>query len=313
MHPIQVSLLRPGPLLEDNLKLRLLRAFGRCEWIRFGVRYAIISRFWDPLTPRPLTFEVDYFGLRYRGDFEGYLDWYVYFFGTHEMEELYLLRDLVAGRPNAVFVDIGANTGNHALYMAQHCDQVHAFEPYAPVRERLIEGVERNGLDNISVHDVGLGARDEELDFYAPTGINNSTGSFLSTHEVENNELAGKLQVVAGDACLANLGLDQIDVIKIDVEGFEKDVLLGLRKTLAKLRPAVMMEFSTSTQSTFSDAEELLSFLPDDYRVDTVNRHNKLLGVFGRPSYRLIDFDFERPGSGLNILFRPQEGGYLSK
>ncbi|MDP6702718.1 MAG: hypothetical protein QGH25_23900, partial [Candidatus Latescibacteria bacterium] len=69
----------PGPLLKDSLKLRLLRWFGRREWIRYGVRFAVLRRFWDPYTPRVQTFELNFFSLQYQGDFECYLDWYVYF------------------------------------------------------------------------------------------------------------------------------------------------------------------------------------------------------------------------------------------
>ena len=97
-----------------------------------------------------------------------------------------------------------------------------------------------------------------------------------------------------------------IDVVRIDVEGFEKNVLLGLQQTLAKYRPSVLMEFSPSTQESFAGIDEFRSLLPDDYEIATVNPHNKVLGIFSSPSYKLIDFDFDHPGSGLNILLRPR-------
>ena len=298
----------PGPLLKDSLKLRALRYFGRREWIRYGVRFEVLRRFWDPYTPRAQTFDLNFFDLRYHGDFECYLDWYIYFFGAYEKEELYLLRDLVAGKPDSVFVDVGANIGQHSLYMAQYCHQVHSFEPYAEVRQRLSAGIELNQLENIAVHPVAVGAQDEQLDFYAPKGGNTGTGSFLATHEAQNNELVGQLQVVNGDAYIESLGLQRIDAVKIDVEGFEKNVLLGLQQTLAKYRPSVLMEFSPSTQETFADLQEFRSLLPADYEIVTVNPHNKVLGVFSSSSYQLIDFDFNHPGSGLNILLRPGKG-----
>ena len=95
-----------------------------------------------------------------------------------------------------------------------------------------------------------------------------------------------------------------IDAIKIDVEGFEKNVLLGVQQTLAKYRPSVLMEFSPSTQESFAGIDEFHSLLPDDYEIATVNPHNKVRGIFSSPSYKLIDFDHS--GSGLNILLRPR-------
>ena len=93
------------------------------------------------------------------------------------------------------------------------------------------------------------------------------------------------------------------DAVKIDVEGFEKCVLLGLQQTLAKYRPSVLMEFSPSTQESFAGIDEFRSLLPDDYEIATVNPHNKVLGVFSSASYKLIDFDFDHPVSGSRVTF----------
>ncbi len=154
-------------------------------------------------------------------------------------------------------------------------------------------------LKNITVQPVTLSAQDEQ-------GGNTGSGSFLATHEAENNELVGQMQAVNGHAYIQSLGLQRIDAIKIDVEGFKKNVLLGLQQTFAKYRPCVLIEFSPSTQETFADLDESRSPLPADYEVVTVNPHNKVLGIFSSSSYQLIDFN--RPVSGLNILLRPETG-----
>ena len=60
-----------------------------------------------------------------------------------------------------------------------------------------------------------------------------------------------------------------IDAVRIDVEGFEKNVLLGLQQTLAKYRPSVLMEFSPSTQESFAGIDEFRSLLPGDYEIAT--------------------------------------------
>lgn len=253
------------------------------------------------------TFDLDFYDLRYHGDFEYYLDWYIYFFSAYEKKELLLLRDLVADIPDSVFVDVGANSGQHSLYLAQYWRQIHAFEPYAEVRQPLDAGIELNQLKNIAVHPVALGAEDKQLDFYAHKGCNTGTESFLSKHEAENNEWVAQLQVIHGDAHIESLALGRIDAIKIDVESFEKNVLLGLWQALAKYRPSVLMECSPSAQQTFADLDEFRSLLPADYEILTVNPHNKVFGIFSTSSYQLIDFS--HPGSDLNILLRPCKGG----
>ena len=132
-----------------------------------------------------------------------------------------------------------------------------------------------------------------------------SGASIIQDHKGKPNDIE-VVPAVTIDEFLRQNSLAMPGLVKIDVEGFEKNVLLGLQKTLAKFRPSVLMEFSPSTRETFADVEEFHSLLPDDYRIETINPHNEVLGVFSRSSYRLIDFDFDRPGSGLNILLRPQ-------
>jgi len=76
-------------------------------------------------------------------------------------------------------------------------------------------------------------------------------------------------------------------------------------QTFAEYRPSVLMEFSPSTQETFTNLDKFRSLLPADYEIVTVDPHNKVIGVFSSSSYQMIDFDFNCPGSGLNILLRP--------
>ena len=96
-----------------------------------------------------------------------------------------------------------------------------------------------------------------------------------------------------------------IDAVKIDVEGFDKSVLLGLQQTLATYRPSVLVEFSPSTQESFASIDEFRSLLPDDYEIASINPHNKVLGVLSSPSYKLIDF-VRSPGLGPQYPFATQ-------
>ena len=62
----------------------------------------------------------------------------------------------------------------------------------------------------------------------------------------------GKLEIVEGDLYISKLNLKRVDLIKIDVEGFEKYVLLGLKDTLEKYRPFVVMEYSKVTRDNLT-------------------------------------------------------------
>ncbi len=112
-----------------------------------------------------------------------WIDWIVYYHGAYELDELELMRTLLAHRPRPVALDIGANVGHHALCLAWFCAEVDAFEPYDAVSMCLDEKVRRDGLAHIHLHCVGLGERDEGLDFFALQGANSGTGTFVAGHE----------------------------------------------------------------------------------------------------------------------------------
>lgn len=282
--------------------LSLLRLLGHQDWIRGGVRDRVLRTFCNPDTVNSFDFEVNFFGLKYKGNLSCYLDWVVYFYGAYEKQEFFMLRDLVQHKENPIFIDIGANVGQHSLFMSQYCKQVHAFEPYEPVRMLLEEKIKHNSVNNIFVHNVGIGERKDELDFFAPKGANKGTGSFVSSHAIGNNEYIGKLKVVNGDNYFAKMGLKKIDLIKIDVEGFEKSVLKGLADTLHKCRPTVVMEFSDTTKLSFTRENELKSMLPEGYTIKRVICDRPYCAFFNRTKCRYADFNFNDPASG-NLLF----------
>ena len=286
----------PGPLMDKTLRL-----LGRQRWIQFGVRDRLIRKYCDPDTVASKEFETDFFGLTYRGNLNSFLDWSVYFYGAYEKEYLPLFRDIVKHVPTPVFIDVGANVGHHSMFMSLHCSAVHAFEPNPSVRTRLERQIAANAIDNIFVHGVGLGDNEEELPFYAPRGPNQGTGSFIRGHNPNNNEEYGTLRVVNGDEYISRLNLDNIDLIKIDVEGFEKNALKGLRNTIIRYKPNIVVEFSPTTKNTFSDLNEFLALFPVDYRIKGIMCNRPRLLLFNSPRYTFEQFDFNTPPGDLLI------------
>lgn len=250
------------------------------------MRDRVIRRFVDPERTSSRAYTIDYFGLEYQGDLASYIDWMVYFFGAYERSLLQLLRDLARRRSRPVFLDVGANVGGHTLFMTRHCRAVHAFEPYPPVRRTLAERVARNRIENVFIHDVGLGDRDEEAPFFRPQGANEATGSFLPDWHFEGRP-ADAARLVRGDDYLREAGVGAVDIVKIDVEGYEANVLRGLRETLTAYRPTVVMEYTRKTADAVGGIAGIVRLLPVGYRVSRVIAVRPLLGVFQRPGYEL--------------------------
>jgi len=274
--------------------LNLLRRFGHLDWLAFGLRDRIIRYCVNPDTVAGEKFETDFFGLKYQGNLNTFIDWSVYFYGAYEKGILFLMRDIVKEKENPIFVDVGANVGHHSLFMSKFCREVHAFEPYGRVKDILISKILANKCSNIMVHNVGLGAKNEFLDFFAPVGSNIGTGSFMPEHAMDNNINVGKLEIVEGDLYISKLNLSKVDLIKIDVEGFEKHVLLGLRETLEKYRPFVIMEYSKVTRNDLT-IQELREILPSGYRIKGISTNRTFGALFNRMNYDLTDFDAANP------------------
>lgn len=249
----------------------LLQWWGRQRWIRFGIRDRVLRLLVAPEKLRPQDFTIDFFDWRYEGNLSSYVDWTVFFYGAYELGLLKLLA-FAADRagPGAVFLDIGANVGQHSLYMSRHVGQVHAFEPWPVAYQRLQRMLTENHVDNVFVHPVALGEIDTEKVFFAPAGSNHGTGSFCPG--VNFNEAIGNLAIRRGDDLIGELGLQRIDLIKIDTEGFEVEVLTGLRESLRQYGPIVVVEIAPighSQQSSF----DFDALFPPDWQIFSAGSH----------------------------------------
>ena len=221
------------------------------------------------LASRNISFETDFYGLRYRGVSSNYIDAFILYYGAYEKPLLYWLQDTaeLLQDENLVFVDVGANTGQHSLFMSRLVAEVHAFEPYPPVLARLNDAVALNRLANVFVHGVGLGATDETLEFFEPPAGNQGMGSYV----LDNGNQSGvvtRLQVVIGDEYMVQRGIERVDLMKIDVEGYEKNVLAGLVKTLERSRPVVVLEVTVTKDrdELFTSQSELSGAFPANYQ-----------------------------------------------
>ena len=294
----------PLPRLE-----RALRWFGHQRWLRYGVRKRVLEFMRDPQRAPPTHFEVPFAGFVYPGRMNRLLDWIVCYYGAYELDELELMRSLLSNRTQPVALDVGANVGHHSLYLASFCAHVHSFEPYEAVAVCLDEKIHRNHLQHIQLHRVGLSDRDQQLEYFAPQGINTGTGSFVATHDPLNNRLAGRLTLVHADSYLAALDLQAVDLVKIDVEGFETTVLRGLQATLSRYRPFVMLELSDLARREFADIDAFMALFPPGYEAKLVRSQRHVFGLLGRPGCALEPLRWHHdptPGGYVNLLLRPQ-------
>ena len=174
------------------------------------------------------------------------LDLAMYLFGSFEPDTYRTLRRLV--RPGQTVIDIGANSGVHSLPMAALVGEggrVIAFEPTRAAFDRLRRNLALNPT---------LSGRVTAVQAYLREGLNSSeVASFYSSWRVDRSEAQhpkhfGSLVDAAGaasttlDTYLDDVGIDRVNLMKIDVDGYEAKVLRGAERTLERYRPTLIVE-----------------------------------------------------------------------
>jgi FkbM family methyltransferase len=144
-------------------------------------------------------------------------------------------------KPGGCFVDIGANEGMMSLMAARSvgpAGRVIAFEPNPVPRAVLEANVSRNGLSNVDVRPFGLADAPATLKLFVPS-INTGEGTFARPGYDESDGTYVECRVAVGDDELRGVNPT---LIKIDVEGFELHVIEGLRSTIERTKPPIVME-----------------------------------------------------------------------
>jgi len=304
-----------------NLLHRFYRFIWDQQWIDLRYKKSVYKKLcsFDDVPDTP--FSEDFYGLQYQGNLNNSVEFTLYYFGAFEKPLLYFLRDSMlsftdsAPDDKATFFDIGANIGQHSLFMSLYAQQVHSFEPYSAVSQKLERHIELNKITNIQLHKVGLSNQQEELDFYAPTGRNQGIGSFDAGTVSKGNKNLGKLALVCGDEYLAAHNLQDISLLKIDVEGFEKNVVTGMANTLAMSRPLIVLEVTYGNSLSFDCLKELRTALPTDYTLFRFNNRKadgskaRRRGAKAKHSgaFELVPFDEWRDKGQDDVIACPNE------
>ena len=163
-------------------------------------------------------------------------------------EHAFLQRAL-ANKEGVVVFDVGANKGHFcADALGVNPDAViHAFEPNPPTFSRLESRFAKNS--NIRLNNVGAADQDGSLEIYDHVTLDGTEqASFLreAFEDVYRSEHKSvSVPVIRLDDYVSSNEVDRIDLLKIDVEGFELAVLTGAQQTLQSgIVEAVMMEFN---------------------------------------------------------------------
>lgn len=199
----------------------------------------------------------------FAGTLASFIERRLYLFGGYEDEYLDLFRSFFRDRKRRIILDIGGNIGTHSIAFARDFESVHSFEPNPSLWPRFLGNVALSQLGNIRLHKTGLGDKAGELPFYLTANGNEGLGTVAALEQYDTPLVAsGTVPIRCGDEVVATEKLAGIDAIKIDVQGFEGEVLAGLQATLLQHRPVVWMEVGAGTKTRLESATLLRARFP---------------------------------------------------
>lgn len=187
-------------------------------------------------------------------------------------------------RPGDVFLDVGANIGLMSLAASCYVGPtagVYAFEPESSMFRRLLENIELNKVQNVTAVQTAVGAMNEIREVFAYPLVNIGRASLVKS---QGAELAGQTSVITLASFVEERKLEGIRMIKIDVEGFEYEVLAGARACLSGEQAPIL--------SVECDDE-----MPrDDSTTDMSKIHDLILGTENYEPYMFTRSKFYSDG-----------------
>jgi FkbM family methyltransferase len=154
-------------------------------------------------------------------------------------------------KPDDVVFDVGANLGLTSVVFSKlnNSAKIYSFEPSKNIYRCLEETIKENKADNCFPLQMALSARPGSSSFSDnPTS---ASASHLSTAGDSLGHASYSVDVSTIDIICLEKKHERLDFIKIDVEGFEIDVLQGGIDSLHRLKPTVFLEFNSFTMIAY--------------------------------------------------------------
>lgn len=216
---------------------------------------------------------VNRFGINYCLHPYDYDD-YVLYYGL-DIEPRNELFDLV--KEGMVIFDIGTNIGHVLLTFASKnkTGKIYGFEPLPNIYERAKKNVSLNNFNNIILSNVAVADSSEDL--VVQLSHSHHSGSSRLAKKENNQTATTNIKAITLDEFVHKNNIQQIDFMKIDVEGFEKNVLYGGKQTLQKFKPIMFIEVNDKAQQAQAFSGKLLIELLESLHYQVFTTDGKLI------------------------------------
>lgn len=151
--------------------------------------------------------------------------------GTYQLRKFERAMDEVKSFRHAV--DIGAHVGLWSWVMADKFETVTCFEP-SPIQAECFRA-NMSECKNVTFHQVAIGREAGTLEMISPNDNSGNTRAVKPSGEE-------RVDFVAECRTLDSYELQDVDFMKIDVEGFELNVIVGAIETIKRCKPVIVVE-----------------------------------------------------------------------
>ena len=189
-------------------------------------------------------------------------------------------------KEDSVCIDAGANIGMISMYMSLFTKgKIYSFEPTVEVFDALQKNIEANNL-NVQAFNVALGDKNGEYDFIHASTFNGANAFFVENPDrpkFDSNTTIIKTKAIRIDDFVKEHNIDKLDVLKMDVEGFEILIVKGAEETIKRFDPDIVSEFAPHMiRDRNIDPKIYFDFLKSYY---------KHIYLIDHPVMRLISID----------------------
>ncbi|MEZ5428962.1 MAG: FkbM family methyltransferase [Pyrinomonadaceae bacterium] len=286
--------------------LNLLRKPLTFSWaektLLYFVRGTEYLGFWSRLIPGPQLYQkgsirrVKRGGIDFELDISCLMQWYIYWDLSHVTRvNLY---DLV--KKGFVIFDVGTNVGETLLNFAELTGEggfVYGFEPDEKNFRGVKKNIALNNFSNVYVFNSGISDKKETLKLYRVDEHNLGMNRVLRDEDETGGLDFTEIETTTLDDIVKENGISQLDLIKIDIEGYEMHALRGAGEILRRFRPILFIEVGYSRLiKNGTSPNEMIGFLEDfDYRIYHAETLERITG----------DYDFSYLGDGgIDVIAR---------
>lgn len=188
-------------------------------------------------------------------------------YGYWGMQDIRLIESILnttcANAEAVTLLDIGSNIGTHALAFAQFKlprVTVHAFEAQRQIYYMLAGTMALNSLTNVYCHHRAVSNVSGEM--IRIPGVDYDSASNFGSFEIEKARYSDTSEMYVPDSYelletirIDDMQLENVKLLKVDVEGMEDRVIEGARQTIAGQRPVVFIE---TFKTDFTPIQEFL-------------------------------------------------------